>query len=101
MTTCVAKSTWRKRRSHDAVVERPSNLSEHIDRVVELVDDDYPYASSIGMNNADVDLSDACGVQDPEECDAALEPASESYDDILGQFTEYLQKPSDANPTIA
>jgi hypothetical protein len=83
MTTCVAKSTWRERRSRDAVSERPSNLSERIARVMELVDDDYPYASSIGTNNNDVDLSDAC--------DEDLGPTSESYDDILGQFIEYLQ----------
>jgi hypothetical protein len=91
VTTCVAKSTWRKRRSRDTVIERPFDLSEHIDRIMELVDDDYPYPSSNGMNNNDVDLSDACGVRDSDERDEVLGLVSESYDDILGEFVDYLQ----------
>jgi hypothetical protein len=81
---CVAKPMWRKRRSHDADAERPFNLSEHIDGIMELLDDDYLYASSSGMNNNDMDLSDACGVRDPEEWEII-------DDDILGEDIEYLQ----------
>jgi hypothetical protein len=76
MATCEAKSTWRKRRSRDIVIARPSNLSERVDRIMELVDDDYPYASSSvnAMININVDLSDACGVRDSDEGDEVLGP---------------------------
>jgi hypothetical protein len=50
---------------------------------MELIDDDYPYASSTGMNSKDVVLNDTCRVQNnPEKWNADFDPTFESYDDI-------------------